>query len=434
MDGEFFRPEHLTRERSIRRHNAEQIAALADITNGSTPSGYAEDGCIAFVRSGDLTTALIDGKRADRFLRATSENKAISLQRGDVLISSIGMGSIGKVSLVVDPKNLSTVAEVTIVRSKGIAPEFLWAYLSTSAGLGEIERRVTGATGQQHLNKREAERILVPTRIPNGFVDKLARDIAEAEIKSTESVASLAKAEGRLISELGLDGLDLSPNKIYARSIRDLSKGSRFDAEYFDPKYDALLDQIKEVGSVRLGDLLRSPVVRGMQPNYEDNGDTLVINSQHVQKTELILDNNRFAHSADLKKLSSRALVEPGDVLLNSTGYVTIGRSQPVLSPVDAMVDSHIAILKPSIEPAFLSVFLNSPAGYLQTERNWTGSSGQIELSIRSIEDFVIWLPDTNVQKEIANLYQDSLTARREATDLLEQAKRRAEELIESGG
>ena len=60
----------------------------------------------------------------------------------------------------------------------------------------------------------------------------------------------------------------------------------------------------------------------------------------------------------------------------------TIGRSQVLLDDESAVVDGHVSIIKPKpgLDPVYLSLYLNTLPGQLQTERNWTGSSGQIEL------------------------------------------------------
>jgi hypothetical protein len=96
------------------------------------------------------------------FLRTKRIPSAVHLKAGDVLISSIGMGSIGKVSLVMDAKDLITVSEVTILRDPSIAPEFLFAYLRSETGQRQINREITGATGQQHLLKNKVARIVIP--------------------------------------------------------------------------------------------------------------------------------------------------------------------------------------------------------------------------------------------------------------------------------
>lgn len=160
-----------------------------------------------------------------------------------------------------------------------------------------------------------------------------------------------------------------------------LTLDQRFDADRFDPKYDEFFRRLHKAGSVvRLGDKLREKPRRGVQPIYDANGDILVINSQQVHADKIDLEScSRTTH--DLVALKrNKGRIKKYDVLLNSTGYITIGRCQAWLEDVEAIVDSHVTVLRPNdeIDPVYLAAFLNSRLGYLQTERAWTGSSGQI--------------------------------------------------------
>ncbi len=151
-----------------------------------------------------------------------------------------------------------------------------------------------------------------------------------------------------------------------------LSLDQRFDADRFDPKYDEFFKRLQKAGSVaRLGDKLREEPKRGVQPTYDANGETLVINSQQIHADKIDLDSCSRT-TRDLVALKrNRGRIKKYDVLLNSTGYITIGRCQAWLEDAEAIVDSHVTILRPDddIDPVYLAVFLNSRLGYLQTER-----------------------------------------------------------------
>ena len=95
-------------------------------------------------------------------------------------------------------------------------------------------------------------------------------------------------------------------------------------------------------------------------------------------------------------------------------------------------MDGHVSIIrpKPGLDPVYLGLFLNSLLGQMQTERSWTGSSGQIELRSELIEDYIVWKPDEALQHRIRKLVEDAHKARREAKRLLEEARRRVEEMV----
>jgi hypothetical protein len=66
----------------------------------------------------------------------------------------------------------------------------------------------------------------------------------------------------------------------------------------------------------------------------------------------------------------------------------------------------------------------------MQTECSWTGSSGQIELRREVIQDYVIWKPDLGLQLRIRQMVEKANVARLDAHRLLENAKRRVEEMV----
>ncbi len=111
------------------------IGSLGQVTNGE-PVAYSENGTVPIIRSGDLSDIDDD----DRFLRAVEEASFFKLERGDVLISSIGFGSIGKVQVFDKLGIFGTVSEVTVVRQAELDPYFLAAILQSRPGKVQIER------------------------------------------------------------------------------------------------------------------------------------------------------------------------------------------------------------------------------------------------------------------------------------------------------
>ncbi|MBL4774971.1 MAG: hypothetical protein JKY87_02805 [Mariprofundus sp.] len=144
---------------------------------------------------------------------------------------------------------------------------------------------------------------------------------------------------------------------------------------------------------------------------------------------ERIDSNNRLAI-----KGSGNITIQCGDVLINGTGVGTIGRCAPYLRNHEALPDNHVTILRPSdesIDPVYLSVFLNSIAGQSQIDQWFRGSSGQIELYPDDIAKFTIWQAPDDIQTTIRSHIEDSFKAKTDAAHLLECAKRAVEIAIE---
>lgn len=199
IDAEYFDPEDLRFVDRALKAGFVRLDTLCTPVHGKAAEQYVDDGPLRVVRAGDLIFPLIYADCGAEFLRTYPSRNTFHLTRGDVLISSIGMGSIGKVSLVMDATNLVSVPEVTILTKPKVAPEFLFYYLRTSLGLRLLLREVTGATGQQHLLKEKVGRVLVPP-IPDGLVSKL-QSLCHEIWESEQQLAQLRAAGPDLLAE-----------------------------------------------------------------------------------------------------------------------------------------------------------------------------------------------------------------------------------------
>lgn len=204
IDGDYFKPGDLTAIQRIQSAGGTELGTIAEILTGRTPNGYCDDGSLSVVRSGDLVAPLIYPTCGRPFLKAAPSRDRVRLQQGDILISSIGMGSIGKISLVVDPTDLITVSEVTILRNPKVPPEFLFTYLASPTGQAQIAREITGATGQQHLLKSKVSQIIIPVT-PEGIESELRDAVRKAYQAQEDARLAYLEAERIIESTLVLD-------------------------------------------------------------------------------------------------------------------------------------------------------------------------------------------------------------------------------------
>jgi type I restriction enzyme S subunit len=107
---------------------------------------------------------------------------------------------------------------------------------------------------QMHLNLVEARRILIP--LPSEKLKKEITALFTQYVRATEqSATEYREAERSMLDEVGFFGVKLSDENVSVRSLTEASKTERFDAEYWQPKYDETLAQIRDykggVSSVR---------------------------------------------------------------------------------------------------------------------------------------------------------------------------------------
>jgi type I restriction enzyme M protein len=125
--------------------------------------------------------------------------------------------------------------------------------------------------------------------------------------------------------------------------------------------------------------------------------------------------------------------IQTDDVLINGTGVGTIGRCAPYLYEPEALPDNHVTILRTeSLDPVYVSIYLNSVIGKLLVEKHFKGSSGQIELYPNELAQFQIWEAPDSIQQKIRNKVEASHQKREQSKQLLEIAKTGVERAIET--
>lgn len=158
IDAEYLHPQFQVLFADISRNfPLKRLSSLGRVTKGVSVE-YHPSGSIPIIRSGDLGN--IDNDES--FLRSQPTEPIFRLRKGDILISSIGFGSIGKVQVFDKDGVFGTVSEVTVIRQEKLNPYYVAAFLRSRAGQMQIEQHITGATGQLHLYPRDVANFWVP--------------------------------------------------------------------------------------------------------------------------------------------------------------------------------------------------------------------------------------------------------------------------------
>ncbi|WP_326823344.1 restriction endonuclease subunit S [Streptosporangium sp. NBC_01756] len=147
-----------------------------------------------------------------------------------------------------------------------------------------------------------------------------------------------------------------------------------------------------------------STVSRGTAPIYVEHSPIRAIGQRCVQNSGFDVS---FARLHD--KRATRVLrAQQGDVLLNSTGTGTIGRSCIFNDLGDFMVDGHVTVLRvePSCaDPRWINSLLRSQWGQKHLESHcYTGSTNQMELSRKELERTSVPVPPLVEQRRIAEI------------------------------
>lgn len=422
LDSQFQSQAALIAIERIRSRSHSQISdfTIRPLKGRSIP--YNEDGAFSVIRSGDISEALNE----EGLLKSSALDEAFFVEKNDVLISSIGQGSIGKIQLFRSDGRFATVSEVTVVRTTGISSATVAAFLSSSYGQAQINRYITGATGQLHLYPNDVDRIFIPN-FTEDFDTKI-QELYDQQWKSyKDGKKAFSSANYILMKALKLTDWAPPQPLTFTATSADVFAAGRFDSQYFRPLFSDVEERLNVTGkAIELGKLLDLNS-RGRQPAYAPHG-LPVVNSKHVRTNRVIVDDSNRRAIGE----GSSAIIEKGDVLMNGTGVGTIGRAAPYLNDDKALPDNHVTILRTKVmDPIFLAAFLNSPLGQWQIERLTKGSSGQVEIYPKDIEKILVWNAPEAIQRSVRQEILSGFNSEQKAIGLLETTKCAVEIAVE---
>ena len=132
-------------------------------------------------------------------------------------------------------------------------------------------------------------------------------------------------------------------------------------------------------------------ISRGIAPKYSDNSNQIVINQKCIRHHMIDLS---LARTHKPKKINEKWL-RFGDLLINSTGTGTLGRTAQVwFQPQNLTVDSHITIVRPANENLIFYIGLWGIEHEKEIESLHTGSTGQTELPRDRVKAMKLACPD----------------------------------------
>ena len=157
----------------------------------------------------------------------------------------------------------------------------------------------------------------------------------------------------------------------------------------------------------RLGDIC-CYLHRGKSPKYGEHKFLPIIAQKCNQWDKIYTDRCLFSSKDYIEKYKEEQYIQKGDIIINSTGGGTVGRTGYIDSYVFAnfdrfVVDSHVTLVRPicPIASKYIYYFLISPLIQIGLEDRCSGSTNQIELGTTSIANYIIPMPPINEQHRI---------------------------------
>jgi len=430
-DTQYFSKAALTTEALIKRGKWDDLIDVAQsiesfgayaLTNQFT---YQEEG-IPFLRCVNIKGGFADfgdviyiDKEANKLL-AKSEVKP-----GMVLLTM--SGSVGNATVALDswkyPINSNQdIAKIT--PKAGVDEFYLTAFLRSRFGQIQMERVPVGSV-QQHIFLWMIERLII-SRLSQRLETGIGDLVRIAYKRESDSVVLGAQAEQTLLKALGLENWRPPEPLTYTRRASEALAAKRIDSDFFAPRVSQLLETLSRDG-LTLGDV--APVRHeGFDPTKEKTDSF-----DYIEIGGLRSDGTCTAEIVPLDEAPSRANqhVRSGDIITSTVR--PIRRLSALIQPDQNgyVCSSGFVVLEPKdIASEVLLTYLRLPI-FCNLMDLHTSASLYPAIS----EKDLLKLPIPKIAKEheaaIIEAVQSAHTARKEAQELLERAKRAVEIAIE---
>ncbi len=151
---------------------------------------------------------------------------------------------------------------------------------------------------------------------------------------------------------------------------------------------------------------------RGKSPKYKDEDGTYPVFAQkcNLKDGGISLEQARFLDPDTLERWDEKYKLRNGDVLINSTGTGTVGRTrlftEDCLDKYPFVVpDSHVSVVRTHVDVVSEFVYSYISSAHIQQyiEDNLAGSTNQKELYVGVLEEMVFPLPPLTEQKRIVS-------------------------------
>lgn len=438
IDSEFYQNRYLIADQKMRSLDYESLVRYVDVSDGNhagISDKFTDEG-VPYYRGQDSGTFFIENSNPiciDKDSFNMPIMRRSHLKKNDVLLSIVG--TIGAVSLVYSNKDATCSCKLAILRPKNTDnAELLAVFLNSKYGQMQIARYTRGAV-QKGLILEDMDQLIMP-EFREDFRNTIRSIVMRAFEQDASANVSISDAQTMLSDCLNMGDIGLLNMPIAVKKLSEsLLKSGRLDAEYYQPKYDALFEALSCFNCKPLGGgkgIVR--IKKSIEPGseaYLEEGIPFVrvsdVNKYGIAKTEVFIDHNTVQNIESLyPKKDTILFSKDGSVGIaykveNDSKFVTSG----------ALLHLIVRNTK-EVLPDYLTLVLNSPVVQLQAERDSNGAIIQ-HWKPSEIEQVVIPVLDMPTQEIIAAKVQESFALRRKSKELLEYAKQAVEMAIERG-
>ena len=358
------------------------------------------------------------------------------LKKDDILFARTG-GTVGKSYLVNEtPKEAIYAGYLIRTRySKSLCPQYLKFFMESSLYWFQLKDG-TIATAQPNCNGKTLSKMILPLP-PLAEQKRIVAKIEEL-LPKVEEYGKAQESLDKLNAEL--------PEKLKKSILQEAIEGRLVPQDPNDEPASVLLDKIRKEkkglvkeGKLKKKDLDETPITeeeipfeipeswewvrlgcicdyvhRGKSPKYGEKKILPIMAQKCNQWDRIYTDRCLFAQEDTIERYTEEQFLRVGDVIINSTGGGTVGRTGYVDDYVFKeykrfVVDSHVTIVrgKRDVIGKYIYYYLISPLIQFGLEDRCSGSTNQIELGTATICNYLFPLPPLAEQKRIVEKVEE---------------------------
>lgn len=340
------------------------------------------------------------------------------LEEGDFIITRSGSVGIAQRFSPPDKKTYIPSGYLVIVKidEKKTEPRFLDLYLKSPLALEYFQIHSSGKS-QKNLSQTDIRRFFIPLgSLSEALFEKIAGisdTIQSLEKKIEKPVQVVNRVFAREFKYSMEDYQKKTFQNTYKRPFAAFDKAFllRSSVKFQHPKYDYLDEFLSHRPWVKLKTLCASPIHRGLQPIYDKDGEIYVIKTANLKNGYIDLTEAQNVNQEFYDAKKDFAGLNNNDVLIASTGVGSIGKVDIYESEELAIADGHVSIVRldnKKVNPLFMTYYLRSILGYLQIERDLSGSTNQIEIYPQQLEQMrIIDLPRKKQDETVKEVQEE---------------------------
>lgn len=425
IDAEYFLKQNLLYEDLLNRHSCFVLGDISIVTDGIHDSiDYDETSEINLISATSPKDNYFD---LTRNVHISSEqhykNPRTALRENDIILSTVGtIGNCAIVNKEILPANSDR--HVGIIRIKEeLTPSVVSTFLLSKYGRNQTIRESTGNV-QLNLFLYKIRAIKIP-KFSSEFQNIIEDDYNFAQNLLINSKSYYIQAEDILNKELNITNVENSKNYSIKSLSESFVKSKRLDAEYYQDKYDQILDELKSTVTL-------SEICHIHTKNFTPIGKESYkyIELADISNSDGEICEPKQYYGKDLPNRARRK-IKKGQVLVSSIEGSLSSCALVMLDDVNLLCSNGFYVVdSDTINSETLLVLFKSRYIQLLLKQR---CSGTILTSIgeNDFDNLPFVKINKKIQSQISQKVQESFKLRKQSKDLLNKAVKAVDIAIE---